>query len=108
MSAVFADSFYFLALVIDEDNAHEKVIRFSTESTRPIVTTEWVLTEVADALCEPENRPAFLELLALLESCPDVKIVASSHELFRRGVALYAERPDKEWSLTDCISFVVM
>ena len=25
-----------------------------------------------------------------------------------RGVALYAERPDKDWSLTDCISFVVM
>jgi predicted nucleic acid-binding protein len=37
-----------------------------------------------------------------------VAIVASSRELFRRGFDLYADRPDKEWSLTDCISFVVM
>jgi hypothetical protein len=32
----------------------------------------------------------------------------SSNELFAAGVELYATRPDKEWSLTDCISFVVM
>ncbi len=25
-----------------------------------------------------------------------------------RGVALYADRADKHWSLTDCISFIVM
>ena len=32
----------------------------------------------------------------------------ASPELFERGLALYNARPDKEWSLTDCISFVVM
>ena len=31
-----------------------------------------------------------------------------SQELFDRGVALYGERADKEWSVTDCISFLVM
>lgn len=56
----------------------------------------------------PRIGPAFLELLSLLESCADVKIVAASHEWFRRGVELYSDRQDKEWSLTDCISFVVM
>jgi predicted nucleic acid-binding protein len=28
--------------------------------------------------------------------------------LFDRGLELYEQRPDKKWSLTDCISFVVM
>ena len=28
--------------------------------------------------------------------------------MFQRGLRLYEERPDKEWSLTDCLSFVVM
>ena len=32
----------------------------------------------------------------------------ASRRLFTRGLALYKERTDKEWSLTDCISFVIM
>jgi hypothetical protein len=28
--------------------------------------------------------------------------------LFDRGIARFSQRPDKSWSLTDCISFVVM
>jgi uncharacterized protein len=34
--------------------------------------------------------------------------VAASSELLKRGLALYDGRPDKEWQLSDCISFVVM
>jgi predicted nucleic acid-binding protein len=43
-----------------------------------------------------------------LRSESTVKIIPSNAELFAAGVKLYAERPDKEWSLTDCISFVIM
>jgi predicted nucleic acid-binding protein len=39
---------------------------------------------------------------------PELQIVRLTPELFDRAVALYARRPDKEWSLTDCISFIVM
>jgi predicted nucleic acid-binding protein len=39
---------------------------------------------------------------------PKVMILPSDNQLFQKGVHLYASRPDKEWSLTDCISFVVM
>jgi len=35
-------------------------------------------------------------------------VVEPSAELFAAGVAFYAGRPDKDWPLTDCISFVVM
>ena len=55
-----------------------------------------------------QNRPAFLELLGLLASSPDARIVEPTQELFDRGVELFSQRLDKEWSLTDCISFVVM
>jgi len=37
-----------------------------------------------------------------------VEIVPASHDLFARGCAMFGERPDKEWSLTDCLSFAVM
>ena len=67
-----------------------------------------MLTEVGDAFSAPENRPAFLELLDTLKASPDARIIGPSPELFERGVDLFRQRPDKEWSLTDCISFVVM
>ena len=35
-------------------------------------------------------------------------IVPASRELFQRGVELFTQRPDKDWSLTDCPSYVVM
>ena len=39
---------------------------------------------------------------------PQVKLIPPDVALFDAGVQLFANRPDKEWSLTDCISFVVM
>ena len=50
----------------------------------------------------------FIDFHRALRNDPTVKIVPSSNELFAAGVELYATRSDKEWSLTDCISFVVM
>lgn len=44
----------------------------------------------------------------LLQNDPEVTIVPGSADLWQRGVALFAARPDRDWSLTDCIFFVVM
>jgi predicted nucleic acid-binding protein len=73
-----------------------------------LLTTDWVLTEVADALSAPANRVACGDFLDDLRRSPAVIVERSSAELFEAGWSLYGERPDKEWSLTDCISFVVM
>ena len=57
---------------------------------------------------KPTATPRFTRLLALLRQQADVEILPASSSLFRRGCELHAKRLDKEWSLTDCISFVVM
>ncbi len=108
MKAVFADSYYYLAFVNERDTAHEAVIEYSQTYTGRSITTEWVLMEVADALSVPDKRPVFLELFARLRSEPGLLIVEASHALFDRGIRLFEQRLDKSWSLTDCISFVVM
>jgi hypothetical protein len=54
------------------------------------------------------NRERFVQLLDFLRSNKDVRIVRCSPDLFDRGIELYRERPDKNWSLTDCLSFTVM
>jgi uncharacterized protein len=108
MTPIFADTFFYLALLVENDHAHPRAVAASETQRGRFVTTEWVLTEVADALCDPPHRRSFSALLALLRADPDTEIVPASGSLFNRGADLYASRPDKSWSLTGCISFVVM
>lgn len=108
MKAAFADTFFFVAAVNPRDEHHARVIRFSAQFNRPILTTEWILLEVANALAGSASREGFVELDRALRQDPRVRIVPLSSELQARGVALYAQRRDKAWSLTDCISFLVM
>ena len=109
MNAVFADSFYYFALVNPNDPAHAKTTAFTQTYMGRIVTTGWVLTELADGWAKPVlRRSIFLQLLADLRASPDTIIIPAAEQLLQDGIDLYAQRPDKEWSLTDCISFVTM
>lgn len=109
MRTVFADTFYFLALLSRSDQAHTKAVAFTANNPVRLVTTGWVLTELADGLARsPRGRAEFVSTLADLRSSPDVTIAPCSDGLLSEGIQLYAARSDKEWSLTDCISFVVM
>ena len=108
MTACFADTYFFLALLSADDEAHDRAVALNRSQRAAMVTTSWVLTEVADALAAPASRAVFLELLAALRSDPQVTIIPAAEALFDRGITLFSNRLDKGWSLTDCISFVVM
>ena len=109
MRWVFGDTFYFLALHNAADEAHERaVVLASTLKETRITTTAWVITEFADALADAANRQACVEFIEDLVRNPRVAVIPPSQALLQTGLELYRDRPDKEWSLTDCISFVVM
>jgi uncharacterized protein len=108
MKPIFADTFYYVALLLRKDEAHQYAVAITRTIQVPIVTTAWVLTEVANALSSPVNRSLFLSVIDTFDKKPGVTLIGPSRELFDAGVALYRRRLDKEWSLTDCISFVVM
>ena len=77
-------------------------------SPRLFVTTRAVLFEVGDALCKPRHRLSACRLLDALEADAQTQIVPTGEELCVRALDLFRQRPDKDWSLTDCLSFVVM
>jgi predicted nucleic acid-binding protein len=108
MKPVFADAFFFIAALSKRDAHHETAREFLRNLTSPIVTTVWVLVEVADGFAAPQTRGGFNNLLEFLDKHPGVMILPVDVEQFRRGTDLYRLRPDKGWSLTDCISFEVM
>lgn len=108
MNACFGDTSYFLALLASGDENHAAARAWTDRSRNPIVTTEYVVLEVGNYLSPPPSRAIFGALLRALRSDPRITIVPASSELLRRGSELYLDRSDKSWSLTDCISFVVM
>jgi uncharacterized protein len=108
MTALFADTSFYLALMSADDECHDRAARLSIEMRRPVVVTEFVLLETGNSLSSVSQRRLFVELLHHLRSDRAARIIPATSELFQSGFDLYSGRPDKNWSLTDCTSFVVM
>lgn len=108
MKPVFADTFFFFAILNRADPLHERAIRFSRQSRALRLTTDWVITELADGLSRAGDREKFMDLDRHIQLSPAIRVVPASRALLEEAIALYASRPDKDWPLTDCISFVVM
>jgi predicted nucleic acid-binding protein len=108
VKCVFADAWFYIALVDADDQGHQRAAAWLRDYDGNIVTTRSVLTEAANSLSTPALRGTMTPFLRSLENQPEVRIVGDGDVLYHRGLALYGARPDKEWSPTDCISFVVM
>ncbi|HEY2343224.1 MAG TPA: PIN domain-containing protein [Chthoniobacteraceae bacterium] len=108
MKAVFADTAFFLALINSRDQYHLRARELNASLEAPLLTTGWIMLELGNALSASRSRRHFEHLLKRLEAAPNVEVIPVDASLFDRGCELYFERGDKEWSLTDCISFVIM
>lgn len=108
MKTCFADTFYYIALLNRADHKHEQAQELTRHFEGTIITTMAVLTELGDGITRTASRGLFTEFVSDLRKDPDVIIVPTDLRLFEHAVDLYDNRSDKEWSLTDCISFVVM
>ena len=108
MTRVFADTYFFLAVLNTRDPDHERALEYFGAGQLEFVTTGWVMTEMAAALSPRATRGSFVQLYDSLRSDPAVVILPPDAASFERGLALYRTRTDKDWSLVDCISFGVM
>ena len=110
-SELFLDTSYAIALAAPTDQFHPLAVELSLEIERAaahLITTRGVMMEFGNSLARLRYRAVAIELLAALETDPTVTILPLTDDLYARGYQLYASRPDKEWGLIDCISFVVM
>src|SRR5207249_1572685 len=74
MTKVFADIFYFLALLNKHDEAHAKAVSYSGLIDK-LVTTEWVLTELADGLASSRHRTMFVQTRQELLADTDAQVI---------------------------------
>jgi predicted nucleic acid-binding protein len=109
--SVFLDAAYAIALASTTDASHHQALALADQleaSGTRLVTTWAVLLEIGNALSRVQYRHAALQLLSSLQNDASVEIVPLTGSLLEQAVKLYSERPDKEWGLTDCVSFVLM
>lgn len=111
MKTVFADTGYLIAQLDATDQWHRRAEE-ATARLLPFrtVTTEMVLAEFLNFVTGRRRnlRPRAIERVKKLRTDPNTEVVPQTSEQFDAALALYDSRLDKDWSLTDCASFVLM
>ncbi|MBS4027886.1 MAG: type II toxin-antitoxin system VapC family toxin [Ignavibacteriales bacterium] len=107
----FIDTVCWIALLNQDDELHDIADREYKRLMNlgvHFVTTSAVLNKTANSLSKPQFRGAVVEFYHRLQKSSRVEILFVNQHYWSAGWKLYEERFDKSWSLTDCISFVVM
>ena len=111
MTAIFADTFYWIALADSTDSAHRQALELTSRlADISVVTTDEVLVEYLTFFAtahERMRRKALTNAQRILE-VPGISVVPQSRDSLLSGMSFYGARPDKGYSLTDCISMQTM
>ncbi|HET6229496.1 MAG TPA: PIN domain-containing protein [Longimicrobiaceae bacterium] len=111
MSPLFIDTRFLIALETFDDQHHAEAAEYwqRLAPSRPhLVTTSFVLDEVVTFFNSRNRHTKAVEIANRLLSSPSVNVLFVDEELFRTAVDYLTQRADKRYSLTDCVSFVVM
>ena len=111
MAAYFADTAFWIAISSRRDQYHSQAAAWHQSVVRSasrIVTTEAVLWEWLNALSDASTRTIAVEGYHRVHADKGIEVVPFQPELTDAAIGLYRTRADKNWSLTDCLSFVVM
>lgn len=115
MKFVFVDTHYWIARANPKDQWHQAAKNADQELGDCIrITTDGVLTEFLGALGGkggsggPHLRNVAIKMVRAIMGNPNVQVVPETRKLFLKGLDFYEKRNDKEYSLVDCISMIVM
>ena len=110
MTAVFADTFYWVALTDPGDSLFEQAATIEAQLGEiSILTTDEVLGEFLTFFSShPWLRRRAVRTVRALSTDPRVRVLPQSRASYEQGFELYAARSDKQYSFTDCISMTTM
>jgi len=111
MNAVFLDTGYVLALELRNDQNHRAASRHWRKMKKrlpPLVTTSYVVAEVVTYFNSRGYHAKAVEVGNRLLKSPSTRCIQVDEGLFTEGWEYFQQHQDKEYSLTDCLSFVVM
>lgn len=107
----FADTSFWIVFHFEFDQYHRRAVAWSrhlSSSNVRILTTEAVLWELLNAFGDSDTQQTAVSGYRRCRKDSRVEVVGFAPVLISATVDLYEARPDKDWSLTDGLSFVVM
>lgn len=107
----FLDTSYILALEIRNEDAHKKVLQnwSALASSKPfLVTTTYIFDEVVTFFNSRNFHYKAVEVGNRLLESPDIELIEIDRTFFNQGWQYFQKHKDKSYSLTDCLSFIVM
>ena len=108
---IFADTSYWVALTDKNDELHQDAqSAFLKIGDAQVMTTEAVAIEVVNFFSRSGQwmRQKANHLVRQMLVSPEILVLPTSREMLMSGLSLHSQRPDKSYSLTDCISMQVM
>ncbi len=111
MKQAFADTSYWIALLNPRDELHRKAIAAAQDyPAEQVVTSEMVLVELLNGFSDhgPRVREAVSRAVQTLRSDPRIRVIPQTRDQFDGALVRYQSTVDKNWSLTDCASFLIM
>lgn len=111
MNSVFLDTGYIIALEAADDQYHEAALKHwqSLSASLPgMVITSYIFDEVVTFFNSRGQHAKAVELGKRLISSSSVQLIHVDGSLFFEGWQYFEQFSDKSYSLTDCISFVLM
>lgn len=110
---IFADTSGLASFADRTQTHHQKataIVRQVIAAKGRLVTTSGVLAELTALLTSPLRlpKPQQIAFLGTLRSVRWVEMFHIDQALDDAAWRLWEQRPDKDWSLVDCASFVVM
>jgi len=111
MDPVLLDTGYLIALEAADDQNHPSAAahwEMLQKSISSLVTTSFIFDEVVTFFNSRNRHEKAVEIGRMLLESPRIKFINVTEDVFHRGWQYFQQRPDKSYSLTDCISFIVM
>lgn len=111
MKRIFADTGYWVVLLNPRDELHTQAVAAAQSySGDQVVTSEMVLVEFLNGFSDrgPRLRAAASKAVRTLRSSLNVTVISQTSDQFEEALRRYEARVDKDWSLTDCASFLIM
>ena len=113
MNSLFADTSGWGCLADSNQKHHAlaaMIYRKARQQQRQVVTTNYILAELAALMSSPLHlpRPSIIAFLEGIKTSPYVDVIHVDQSLDEKAWELMKQRLDNDWSLVDCASFVLM
>jgi predicted nucleic acid-binding protein len=108
MQAIFTDTSGWYAAIVKKDDMHQQAKQFLTNNTAPLITSDYVMDETVTLLQSRVGHTYAVKFLETLQSSQKIHLIYLTPTIINKTIELFRNRADKNWSFTDCSSFVLM